>query len=418
MENVRKKGVHWLVWVLGSLIVCAGGLIVASVAAMFFFLYLPWNTFDAINYQPEWRPVNVRTMAFTEPEEFATAESKLKKLVSKKGNEGDPIPNYLLGSLYQSMDRRDEAMKSYENTVKAVSAGSTNWYDRILYKGYVDDAHGQMALLAYQGKDDERARGELGMIKDLSELSDAEMLIALNDVLEEPSRADYHFRLGLALHHALDLPNARREYEQAVALSTDPKLKLEAEHYLTARMPKKGKVISPMALYYIKAGDYSENEASDLDRAVVFYDKAIQAAPDFEWAYYHLGMVYRELHNEKKSVEYSRKALSLNPDFFLPYLTLGEVAMDRENYQQAIIYYNKAMALGANLLETEESGMTANIQNQLGYAYEQMDKVGVALSHYKEALEIAEEDSEDYAYAEEAIERLKAAAAKHVAAIK
>lgn len=400
MEQSPKKRLNWFIISLASLLAGGGALIVTSIAALVMFVYIPWSTYMIVDVKEPWRSLNVHTMSFHSAEDFQQAEKELQA----NQDAPSPIPLYLLGNLYQEMDRRPEAITAYQAMLEQIQ--QSNWYDQQRYKLYVDDTYSELALLYYLEGNCDEAGQALAKVPSLELAPRADVLLAIQNVLEDPTRADYRFQLGVELQHVLNLPEARHEFEEALKLSSDPHLKLEAQHYLKVRMPDKSKTVAPLAIYYIKAGDFYEHLENDFSRAASYYHKAIQLAPDFEWAYYHLGMVYHQMENDKKSIEYSQKALALNPDFYLPYLTLGEVAMDRENYQQAIIYYKKAFTLCADLLVTDSKSLNANIQNQLGYAYEQLDNLTVADNHYRKAIQLSTEGSEDYAYANEAITRL------------
>jgi tetratricopeptide (TPR) repeat protein len=400
MEQPPKKRLNWLIISLASLLAGGGALIIASIATLIMFVYIPWSTYMIVDVKEPWRSLNVHTMTFHSAEDFQQAEEELRS----HQTDPSPIPLYLLGNLYQEIERRPEAIEAYQAMLDHIQ--QSNWYDQQRYKHYVNDTYSELALLYYLEGNPDAASQALAKVPSPELAPRADVLLAIQNVLEDPARADYHFQLGVELQHVLNLPEARREFEEALQLSSDPHLKMEAQHYLKVRMPDKSKTIAPLAIYYIKAGDFHEHLENDFSRAATYYQKAIQLAPDFEWAYYHLGMVYRQMENDKKSIEYSQKALALNPDFYLPYLTLGEVAMDHENYQQAIIYYKKAFTLCADLLVTDSKSLNANIQNQLGYAYEQLNNMTAADSHYRKAIQLSTEGSEDHAYANEAITRL------------
>lgn len=439
MEGHTTKMKKRSFWLAGTLVAAGTVLMTALVGGVYLFSYLPWNTYDAIHFDPRWQPLNVRAMHFDSVQDFIQAESKLQKEAHSPLNAMDPIPHFLLGSLYHFSNQPELAIQSYQKSIDIIEADE-NPYNAVLFQHYVQNARAELALLYYQTGDSVKSKAVLDSLEAREERDDVQLLAALAEVHDDPLRADAHFRLAIQLQHALHLKAAHREYQEAYRLSSDPMLKREIQSYLTVKMPKNYLEISPLALYYIKAGDMAETESltggtANLDKAAHFYQQAIVAAPNFEWAYYHLGMVNKKLGQSRKAEEYVSKAIKLNPEFFLPYLSLGELALDQEHFTQAIDQYQKALALTKNLAEPEDNTVVANIQNQLGYSYEQVEDYKHASEHYqaavslldktfeaylsenvegadpgdddyRQAMDYLRERSEDYSYAKESMQRL------------
>jgi tetratricopeptide (TPR) repeat protein len=235
--------------------------------------------------------------------------------------------------------------------------------------------------------------------------------MALQDSLENPERGDFHLALGKQLRQELKLSKAREELLQAQNLSQNPNVRLDATHYLQTQMPRFVKELSPLARYYTLAGEFQQYEAEDLWQAANYYQKALQEQPGFEWAYNELAIIYRELKDHKKAGIYAQIAMTLNPDFYNAYLTMGDISLDSEAFEQAITHFKGAQTLIGRWPEQESGGLVANIENQLGFAYESLHNSPEALTHYRLAMKAASLRDDDvavsdYEYAQESITRV------------
>jgi tetratricopeptide (TPR) repeat protein len=247
---------------------------------------------------------------------------------------------------------------------------------------------------------------ELHQVKDLSVVDNVSTFQALQDALEEPDRADTHFNLGKELRLMIKLPEARQELETAYKLCTDPALKNQIVHFIQVKMPKKEIAVNPIGQYDILSGSFYDRKG-DYAKAAGFYKKAIAEAPGFEWPYQQLALVYYDLKNYAQAIQLAQQALALNPGFYPSYLTLGDVEIDLKHYEKALNYYQRALAIHGQSDEGEGEDLTANIHNQIGFANEALGRTQLALADYKKAYDIAPEDSDDFAYASDALERLK-----------
>jgi tetratricopeptide (TPR) repeat protein len=447
MENLTKRRSTWIAWTIGLLL---GGnlLLIATVGTLAWRnYYLPFSTYQALETDAPWNTLNPRLMALQSPEDFSRTEAQLSKHAAHASS--DPIPAFLLGSLYQARFDVQPAITHYQHAISRIEQASSGLFGDPRYDYFLNQAQANLALLNYLRNQPAKALKHAESTPSPDLVDNPALFNALRAVLEDPDRADFHYKLGIELQHAMHLPAARQEFETAMRLSSDPRLKWEAAQYLKVRMPSATLTVAPMALYYLQAGSHAQSPPAgvpaNLDNAVAFYQKAIQAAPNFEWPYYHLGSAYHAMGKDNKAIEYNLKALKLNKDFYLPYLILGEISLDQENYPQAIQYYQQALALSEPLTAYHDSTLVANIQNQLGFAHEQQDSFQKALTHYQQALSVLDRsftayltqqqdltadaddpafssalddlrmDSDDYQYALERVEELKSEL-KHLSA--
>jgi superkiller protein 3 len=102
---------------------------------------------------------------------------------------------------------------------------------------------------------------------------------------------------------------------------------------------------------YFQQG-YAYNNKGDYDKAIEYYNKAIELNPDYAVAYYNLGNVYnnkgdygKAIEYYNKAIEYYNKAIELNPDSVDAYNNLGIAYNIKSDDDKAIEYYNKAIEL-------------------------------------------------------------------------
>lgn len=392
----------------GILVSALAFLLIIGFSAFHFFVYLPSERYKSLS-EGEWKNLNVQTAMFTTQNDFDRAEKTLLDFKSSTGHQRDPIPAYLLGSLYTSMDRYDDAIRAYEGVL---SITQENVFSRILYEPFASDAHAALGILYYFNEEPRKALRHIALVSSLPNPEMGRFLESLSQCLSEPERAEYHYDLGVQLRRYLWLGAARNELESAVRLSLDPQSKLRFQQTLVYRMPRYYKDLPPLVRYLNLAGD-TAHQQHRLKEAESLYQKAIQAAPNFEWSYHHLALVQRNLNRLEDAQTSAQKAISINPQFLLPNLVLGDIAITQNRYPQAVQYFQQALNLKEQVSDEETGALIANVENQLAFTYEQMDQPTQALAHYRRVMANVPEDSEDYTYAEMAVNRVLALAETH-----
>jgi tetratricopeptide (TPR) repeat protein len=56
------------------------------------------------------------------------------------------------------------------------------------------------------------------------------------------------------------------------------------------------------------------NRKHDYDKAIEYYKKALEIAPDCASIYRNIGVTYEDKHDYNKAIEYYKKAIELNPE--------------------------------------------------------------------------------------------------------
>ncbi len=383
-------------------------LIISVLGSVFFviivgFIYistLPQDLYESV-HSPEWETLNVHQMTFSNVEDFHRAEVQLKKRIEL---DETPIAHFLLGTLYETQGLLPEAMREFDKTIAQVN--KTQW-NRQLYQHFGENAHAELALANYYIGNYKKAYQELEQANISPYYMSPSLLQALQNTLEDPERGDYHLALGIELRKILQLEHARYEFEQAQRLSLDPVLQSTAVQYLKIKLPQSKQALEPMTRYYMLAGAFYETLYQNPEMAAKHYSQAVLANPKFEWAYSQLGIVSHQSLDYDKAMGNAKQAIAINPKALSPYITMGDVAMDLEDYPNAIEYYAQALSIGQRFLSTEDPELLANIENQLGFAYEQLGQPKKAGNHYQIAYKAAPEYSTDYQYAEQALTRVQ-----------
>jgi Tfp pilus assembly protein PilF len=115
------------------------------------------------------------------------------------------------------------------------------------------------------------------------------------------------------------------------------------------------------------------------DRALEYYQQALELNPDYQEAYLGLGDVRTQLGEYQKAVELYRSALKLNPQNEIAYYQFGNLFFAQEKYDQAISYYQKARELNP---------FYSMAYHGLGLSYTAKNKPEKAIPMYQRILEI------------------------------
>lgn len=407
--NARRPSRRLVVVILTALSMMIMGAI-SLAAAVQFYVILPGQTYDLMAEDPFWSKLDVENMRFKAEKDFADAEFYLNSAASKGRHKDSPLPHFLLGKLYQIQSRNPEAIAQLEQARQDING---SWYNRTAYREYTDDLNGRLAILYYENNKETEARAAVGRVSDAWNTAAPELVGALANRLEDPDRADYRINLAEAFRHHLKIAHARTELQAALSLSKDPMTRNEIKTQLSTQFPQHLKDLTPMVRYYSLAGQKLESD-NELRQAADFYEIAVRQNPMFEWGYNELAIIYRRMQDYKRAARYANEALRLNPHYYNPYLTLGDIALDQDNYKEAIAHFSKAQEIIALYPDPDSVATDANIDNQLGFAYEQMEDIIMAEAHYRKAMKKSSEGVDngcdclnaEYEYAESALNRL------------
>jgi tetratricopeptide (TPR) repeat protein len=115
------------------------------------------------------------------------------------------------------------------------------------------------------------------------------------------------------------------------------------------------------------------------DQALDYFQKSLEANPEYEPAYLGLGRVSMELGQYDNAAGIYRQALALHPQSEAVYNQIGNLSVVQGKYDDAIVHYQKAIALNPFYLEA---------YNGLGLCYAGKGDLNNALVIFQQALRI------------------------------
>jgi len=130
-------------------------------------------------------------------------------------------------------------------------------------------------------------------------------------------------------------------------------------------------------VYANMANAYTDKQA--FDQAIDFYQKSLEANPEYEDAYIGLARIRMELGQYDKAARIYQLALDLNPQSEVIYNQLGNLSFVQGNYDEAVAHYQKAIGLNQFYIAA---------YNGLGLSYAGKGAIDNALSIYQQALRI------------------------------
>ena len=150
---------------------------------------------------------------------------------------------------------------------------------------------------------------------------------------------------------------------------------------------------------YVRASEFLED--GDVDAAMVFYRKIIEAYPDDPEGYAALGASLCFEHKYEEAASQYLRALELDALLVSAHYGLGCVAYEQSQYDEAIEHLTRAIAV------TETDG---DCHRVLGMVFHSAGDIPKAIFHYERALALnASDDS-----ARETLRRLKQESTKRV----
>ena len=142
-----------------------------------------------------------------------------------------------------------------------------------------------------------------------------------------------------AININISKPTPARAIEKNSFRQDDPSLKPQSysdvtiakDSYLTANIN-------------FKLGEKFEQEEK-LDRAIEYYERALELQPDYWNLYYRLGRAFFKKKMWQDSITQYQKSIELNPDFLWNYYNLAKNYEQTKQYEQAIFNYVKALEI-------------------------------------------------------------------------
>ena len=168
-----------------------------------------------------------------------------------------------------------------------------------------------------------------------------------------PTRAPYHYELGLILRAAGKPPEAVEAWKQAVKL--DPgyadaweamgQVYLDAARYreATAAFEAALKADPARARVHALIGD-AQSQAGRWKEAIASYGAALKADPNLTGVYYRLGRAYSEMGQYDKAIGFYQRGLASKPDDAQGWYHLGYALKERGKKREAVDAFKNYLA--------------------------------------------------------------------------
>lgn len=424
---------RWFLKLLGILSIAAIVTCSASGATYWLLFILPSQTYESLE-KGAWGNLNVEHARLSNQAAFYAIENKLLTTIHQQSEQEsrDPIPHFLLGRYYAVTEHQKKALMNYRQAEERILT-SPPWR-KLQFSTLLDNLYCEEALILYRESQKQAALTQLLKIQNQDALDDPALAQALQDTLSTPERADSHYHLGIVFRHLALLKEARYELRSALRLAEDPILTDSIQQYIKYKLPKNLSALSPWGRYEFLSGvsllQAADENAGDgnkrtpdlnaINKAIRCFQHTVQDTGGFEWAYQKLSEAYYASKQYQVAAAWAAKAMAVNPDYYSAYLTLADIEMDQTHYASALDSYNKAVIL-CEALHRDQAGSTAdngedaenlagtiaNIHNQMGFALEAMGQKSNALAQYRMAYDLADEETDDFQYAEAGIERIR-----------
>ena len=132
--------------------------------------------------------------------------------------------------------------------------------------------------------------------------------------------------------------------------------------------------------YLLKGSDFFDNK--DYNKAIEYYQKAIQIDPNFAEAYNNMGTTYIKVNNYQKAIVYFKKAVGIDSQHFEACIRLANAYIKLENYLEALTYAKKAYQIDSNHV---------TVYLTLGSAYGGLKDYINAKKYYQKAKKLCEQ---------------------------
>ena len=123
------------------------------------------------------------------------------------------------------------------------------------------------------------------------------------------------------------------------------------------------------------------------EKAINYYNEAIELKPDNIEAYSHRGAAYSDKGDYDRAIKDLNKAIELNPYYVNAYNNRGAAYSDKGEYDRAIKDLNKAIELNPN---------DVNAYYNRGVAYKDKGELDLAIKDYDKAIELNPNDVSAY----------------------
>jgi Tfp pilus assembly protein PilF len=122
-----------------------------------------------------------------------------------------------------------------------------------------------------------------------------------------------------------------------------------------------------------------ELDSANYNKAIEYYQKAIEIDDAYFDAYYNLGLAFSLILDFDKAIEYYNKAITLNDTIADTFFSLGFIYMEKQDYDKAIEMFNKGIIID----DTNE-----DVFFSLGFAYAEKQDSDKAIEMIKKGIKL------------------------------
>ena len=255
---------------------------------------------------------------------------------------------------YYDNDGYDEAIQDLQTAIQIDSLQAGFYH--LLADVYMDYFNSRLALKTMELAQ-ERFPKRIGTLLKLSEFQHIlkkhdESMKTIDQVLKlDPQNAEAYFMFGINFRDLGDTTRAINSFQEAVSI--DPEL-LDAwislgNLYHGINSPLAGKFydnairVAPGSIEALHAkADYLTDQ-EDLNGALGIYREITTLAPQYEDAYFNMGLLYLDMDSIQKGYDHLDLAIKTSPTFIRAYYfrgvaseMMGNVEAAKQDYQQAL----------------------------------------------------------------------------------
>lgn len=310
------------------------------------------------------------------------------------------------GEYFVQQDDYDKAVGYLEQAVElddknndaklALSEAYTVLGDKTLESA---DEYAELAAKALQENNNDAVKKFLGQERLARQSAEKSFRRAIE---LDPKNASAYASLGGYLDSLGTEANdaeAKANYEKALELDsalTNVKAPLGIIYYQAGLVEKSERYITEAisggednaeTQYFLGLIRYKQNRNDEARKAL---ETSIRLDDDNAEAHYYLGAIYSRLDNDDKAIGQYLRATSLDPKFVNAWFDLGVTYYNLKQYQNAIDAFSKAIKLNMNQSD-EEKRIYAESFGNLAEAYRQTEQYDLAISKYRNAVDLVED---------------------------
>jgi len=190
--------------------------------------------------------------------------------------------------------------------------------------------------------------------------------VAINNyqqaLIINPSYADAHYNIGIALDNKADPSAAIDSYKKAIAINPNY---ADAYNNMGVAMNNKGDFNGAINSYqkvltiepnnaqaYNNMGNAFKDKG-ELVTAIEMYSHAVKTKPDYAEAYNNRGSAFIDRSDAEAAVKDYKKALDINPNFAEAYNNLGVALSNSQSSEKAVDSYSKALKIRPNYTDAK-----------------------------------------------------------------